>query len=203
MTTANGLALRPVLWGVVVGRAQSEEQPEVARSSAPARASDAEAAVRAVYDAHYGKLAGWTTKLVGDPDLAHDLATEAFVKLLRHWGTVEEPRAWLYTTTANLVRDHWRKRSREAAAYSRHEAGSLDGDSQVQAAPDVATQVTVRALVEDLPERLRSVVLLHYYADMPVAQVAAALGKSEGTVKRDLYDARARMAKRLGGSRHE
>ena len=77
----------------------------------------AERAVREVYDAHYGMLVGWTTKLVGDPDLAHDFATEAFVKLIRHWGTVEEPRAWLYATVANLVRDHWRKRGRESAAY--------------------------------------------------------------------------------------
>jgi DNA-directed RNA polymerase specialized sigma24 family protein len=36
-------------------------------------------------------------------------------------------------------------------------------------------------------------VLLHYYADMSVAEVAAALHKPEGTVKRMLFDARARL----------
>ena len=72
---------------------------------------------------HYGRLAGWATRLVGDPDLGHDLATEAFVRLLREFDSVDDPRPWLYTVTANLVRDHWRKRGREAAAYQRHEAG--------------------------------------------------------------------------------
>ncbi|WP_286958008.1 MULTISPECIES: hypothetical protein [Arsenicicoccus] len=38
-----------------------------------------EDAVREIYRAHYGMLAGWATKLVGDPDLGHDFATEAFV----------------------------------------------------------------------------------------------------------------------------
>jgi RNA polymerase sigma-70 factor (ECF subfamily) len=155
---------------------------------------DVEAAVREVYYAHYGRLAGWTAKLVGDPDLAHDLATEAFLRLLRDFGSVDGPRAWLYTVTANLVRDHWRKRGREAAAYQRHEAGR-DG---FVADVDHATRLSVRDAVQALPDRLRVVVLLHYFADLPVATVARQLEKSEGTVKRDLFDARARLSVILG-----
>jgi RNA polymerase sigma factor (sigma-70 family) len=158
---------------------------------------DVEAAVREVYDAHYGRLAGWATRLVGDPDLGHDLATEAFVRLLREFATVDDPRPWLYTVTANLVRDHWRKRGREAAAYQRHEAGRPDP----LATPDHATTLTVRDAVLALPDRLRVVVLLHYFADLPVAMVARQLDKSEGAVKRDLFDARHRMAQILGESR--
>ena len=101
--------------------------------------SQVEAAVRELYDVHYPRLAGWTAKLVGDTDLAHDLATEAFLKLFREFGRVDEPRPWLYTVTANLVRDHWRKRGREAAAYRRHEAGradfTTDGDHATTVSP--------------------------------------------------------------------
>jgi RNA polymerase sigma-70 factor (ECF subfamily) len=39
--------------------------------------------------------------------------------------------------------------------------------------------------------RLREVVLLHYYADLPVAEVAAAIHRPVGTVKRRLHEARA------------
>jgi len=158
---------------------------------------DVEAAVREVYDAHYGRLAGWTNKLVGDPDLAHDLATEAFLRLLRDFGSVDDPRAWLYTVTANLVRDHWRKRGREAAAYQRHEAGRDDFTRDA----DHATRLSVRDAVQELPDRLRVVVLLHYFADLPVATVARQLEKSEGTVKRDLFDARQRLSAILGETR--
>jgi RNA polymerase sigma-70 factor (ECF subfamily) len=55
--------------------------------------------------------------------------------------------------------------------------------------------------VEALPDRLRVVVLLHYFADLPVATVARQLEKSDGTVKRDLFDARQRMARMLGETR--
>jgi RNA polymerase sigma-70 factor (ECF subfamily) len=155
---------------------------------------DVEASVRELYDVHYGRLAGWAARLVGDPDIAHDLATEAFLKLFREFTRVDDPRPWLYTVTANLVRDHWRKRGREAAAYQRHEAGRDDFTSD----GDHATRITVRDAVEALPDRLRVAVMLHYFADLPVATVARQLEKSEGTIKRDLFDARQRMATMLG-----
>lgn len=162
-----------------------------------------EHAVREVYDAHFGRLVGWTTSLIGDPDLAHDVATEAFVKLLTHWHSVQDPRAWLYTAAANQVRDHWRKRGRETAAYTRFVAGRTTAEPEQApgGAVDTETRLTVRGAVESLPERYRLPVLLHYYADLSVAQVAGQIGKSEGAVKRDLYDARKQLAQTLGGVR--
>jgi RNA polymerase sigma-70 factor (ECF subfamily) len=112
---------------------------------------------------------------------------------------VREPRAWLYVAVANLVRDHWRRRGHEATAYTRHEAGAREHAGL--SAGDLATTLTVREAVLTLPDRLRIPVLLHYFADLSVAQVANHLGKSEGTIKRDLYDARAIMAVRLEATR--
>lgn len=59
----------------------------------------------------------------------------------------------------------------------------------------------MRTALLSLPERLRLSVLLHYYADLTVAQVAAQLGKSEGSVKRELWEARATLFVLLEGSR--
>lgn len=161
------------------------------------RDAAAHVAVRAVYDAHYGRLAGWAKGLIGDPDIAHDLATEAFMRLVRDFDRVDEPKAWLYTVTGNLIRDHWRKRSREAAAYARHEAGS---DRDAVSDPDPATTITVREAIQSLPDRLRLPVMLYYYADLPIASVASQLGKSDGTIKRDLFEARRRLAVLLEGA---
>lgn len=44
-------------------------------------------------------------------------------------------------------------------------------------------------------------VLLHYFGDLTVAEVARQLGKAEGTVKRDLHEARARLAATLEDAR--
>lgn len=164
-------------------------------------AATAQDAVREVYDAHYGQLVGWTTKLVGDRDLAHDFATEAFVKLLRHWGTVAEPRAWLYTAVTNQVRDHWRRRGREQIAYQRWQASSPSAIEVAEPPIEPALGMTVRDAVTALPDRLRTVVLLYYFADLTVAQVARTTDKSQGAVKRDLYDARRLLAAQLEGVR--
>ena len=43
--------------------------------------------------------------------------------------------------------------------------------------------------------------MLQYWADLSVAQVAQSLGKSEGTIKRDLFDARKLLRERLEGQR--
>jgi len=94
-------------------------------------------------------------------------------------------------TATNLIRDHWRRKARERRAFRR-----------VAAEPAyTAAEPSIRDVVDRLPERLRAVVLLHYYADLSVRDVADVLGKAEGTVKRALFDARARLLADLEDSR--
>lgn len=156
--------------------------------------------VRTAYLRHQQELLCWTRSLVGDRQLAEDLVTEAFARLMIHWDTVRSPRPWLYATVAHLVRDHWRKRGREAAAYARLQ-GELGGAAVQPGSPDQTDLLWVRGAVERLPERLRVPVLLHYFVDLPVAQVAERLAKSEGAVKRDLHDARILLALRMHSTR--
>ena len=161
----------------------------VAAAAARAR----EDAARALWNEHYAPLAGWCAALVGDRDAAHDIASEAFARLLARWFTVHDPKGYLYVTATNLVRDRWRREQRDRRLQAR-----LEECTPVSTpAPDP----WLRDLVERLPDRLRMPVLLHYYADMSVAEVSAALKKPEGTIKRMLYDARARLASWLEDGR--
>lgn len=148
------------------------------------RASGVDAA-RAVWDEHYAPLAGWCAALVGDVDVAHDLAAEAFTRLLGRWSTVRQPKPFLYAVAANLARDHWRREAHDRRLVDR--AGSTLVEQQPAVDP------WLRDLVERLPQRLRVPVLLHYYADLPVADVAAVLHRPEGTVKRLLSEGRAAL----------
>lgn len=133
----------------------------------------------------YAPLAGWCAALVGDRDAAHDIASEAFTRLLSRWTTVHDPKGYLYVTATNLVRDRWRREQRDRKLQARLE--------ETVPVSTPAADPWLRDLVERLPDRLRTPVLLHYYADMSVAEVSAALKKPEGTIKRMLYDARARL----------
>jgi RNA polymerase sigma-70 factor, ECF subfamily len=139
--------------------------------------------------AHYGPLAGWCQALVGDPEVAHDIAAESFARLLGRLVAVRDPRAYLYVTTTRLVADHWRARARDSKLGDRIVLQERGND-----APDTAW---LRDLVERLPVRLRTPVLLHYYADLPVADIAKALHRPVGTVKRMLAEGRASLLARI------
>lgn len=140
---------------------------------------------RALWDAHYPALTAWLVTLVGDREVAHDLSSEAFVKVLTRWRTVREPKAFLYAVAANLAKDHWRREQRDRRL--------VDRVAEVTPTTTSPSDPWLRDLVERLPDKLRLPVLLHYYADLPVAEVAAALGKPEGTVKAHLVAGRAAL----------
>jgi RNA polymerase sigma-70 factor (ECF subfamily) len=151
-----------------------------------------ERAAAELFAALYPRLAGWVRRLVDDDGTAHEIASEAFTRLWARWTKVEEPSGFLYVTAANLVRDHWRKLERERRALRRTAT-----EEAVRPQPETADP-TVRMLVQSLPERLRSPALLYYYADLPVREVAALLGRREGTVKADLHAARELLRAKLG-----
>jgi RNA polymerase sigma-70 factor (ECF subfamily) len=156
------------------------------------RTADRDAAEE-LFNACYPRLAGWVRRLVDDDETAHEIAAEAFTRLLSRWSALDNPQSYLYMIATNLVRDHWRKTSRERRAI-RTITATVPREPSWQPAQDV----DVRALIEELPPRLRSAFLLHYYAGFGVKEVAALLGRPEGTVKADLHHARAKLKAAVG-----
>lgn len=148
-------------------------------------------AVEELFSACYPRLAGWVRRLVDDDDTAHEIASEAFTRLLSRWTGLDNPQSYLYMIATNLVRDHWRKSGRERRAMRTAGASETAAYHPVQ-------EVDVRELIQSLPDRLRNPFLLHYYGGYPVREVAALLGRPEGTIKADLYHARARLRAALG-----
>jgi RNA polymerase sigma-70 factor (ECF subfamily) len=154
--------------------------------------ADADAAEE-LFKGVYPKLAGWVRRLVDDDDTAHEIASEAFVRLLARWTKVESPQSYLYMIATNLIRDHWRKAERERRAIRSVTAGA--------AADPVAypvQDVDVRNLIASLPPRLRDPFLLHYYGGFGIREVAVLLRRPEGTIKADLFAARAKLKTALG-----
>jgi RNA polymerase sigma-70 factor, ECF subfamily len=156
------------------------------------RAAD-RAAAEDLFNASYPRLAGWVRKLVDDDETAHEIASEAFTRLLSRWSGLDNPQSYLYMIATNLVRDHWRKTGRERRAIR-----TLTAAAPPDPACHPVQDVDVRALIESLPARLRSAFLLHYYGGFGVREVAVMLGRPEGTIKADLHHARARLKAALG-----
>jgi RNA polymerase sigma-70 factor (ECF subfamily) len=156
------------------------------------------AAAEELFNSCYPRLAGWVRRLVDDDDTAHEIASEAFTRLLSRWSSLDNPQSYLYMIATNLVRDHWRKTERERRAMR-----AVTASAAADHAPSPAGDVDVRQLIQGLPTRLRNAFLLHYYAGFAVREVAVMLGRPEGTVKADLFQARAKLRASLGGAERD
>ena len=145
-------------------------------------------AVEELFKGVYPKLAGWVRRLVDDDETAHEIASEAFVRLLSRWTKVDSPQSYLYMIATNLIRDHWRKTERERRAIRSVTAGAA-----LEEVAYPVQDVDVRNLIASLPPRLRDPFLLHYYGGFGIREVATLLRRPEGTIKADLFAARARL----------
>lgn len=167
--------------------------PQLPRLPAvPARSEE----FQRLYLQEYTGVAAYAWQLLRDRETAHDIAQEAFTRLFSKWLSVQQPRHYLYRITTNLIRDSWTKRQRDRDTSLHLEAAA---DSTVPPA-DIAAALAVQSAVLALPPRLRPVVLLHYFSDLPLADIAAALDRPVGTVKRQLHEAREALAAQLQGA---
>ncbi len=128
------------------------------------------------------RIVGALALYCGDLDLAEELAQEALARAVRDWThltTLRSPGAWTHRVAINLANSWYRRRAAEQRARARH--GPSDDGIRPEA--DSADVLAVRAAVAALPRRQRAAVVLRYFADLPVADAAIAMGCAEGTVK--------------------
>jgi RNA polymerase sigma-70 factor (ECF subfamily) len=133
----------------------------------------------------YAGVARYCWSLVRQREQAEDLAQEAFSLVLGKWQSIQDPRGYVYKVATNLVRRSWTRR---------HDQLIEDLASE---SPDAAQVLVLRDALARIPRRHRDVVLLHYYAGFSTAEVALAVGRPQGTVKRHLSEARALLTEQL------
>jgi RNA polymerase sigma-70 factor (ECF subfamily) len=130
-----------------------------------------------------------------DPqDVVQDALVRAWAK--RHLFDPERGTAttWLLAITADRARDARRIRNRHLRVV---DDTREPPDAPAQAA-DLDADLDLDRAIGTLPERQRLAVELHYFLGLSVAETAAVLDCSDGTVKSTLYDARTNLRKALG-----
>jgi RNA polymerase sigma-70 factor (ECF subfamily) len=143
-----------------------------------------------LFRAHFASVARTIRLIVGDSARAEEITQDAFTKLWQQWDTLagyERPQAWARLVAVRMaVRDARRERTRPW----REQRSTLP---VLTPAPDLDLERALRTLTS----MQRAAVVLHYYEDRPVAEIAAALRVSESTVKQHLFRARHRLAELL------
>ena len=162
--------------------------------------SDPATGVEALYRAEARALIGMLTVYVGDQALAEDLAQEAFLRLQRRWDQIREPDrivSYLRATAFNLARSALRRRLRPLRVVrDQNDAPSPEDDMLLD-----ERQRAVIAAVEHLPRQQRACVVLRYYAELGIDDIASTLGISPNSVKTHLVRALDALEVSLGGER--
>jgi RNA polymerase sigma factor (sigma-70 family) len=148
---------------------------------------EAEHSVEALFRSDADRLWRAVFAFAADAEIASDAVAEAYAQVLHRGSAVRDPQAWT-----------WRAAFRIAS-------GALKARRAVPAAPPQATDYSDRYADPDLldalrrlPEGQRAAVVLFYYADLPVSQIAERLGSNGLAVRANLSRGRRRLRQLLG-----
>jgi RNA polymerase sigma factor (sigma-70 family) len=143
-----------------------------------------EDAFRACYAGRFAPLFTYLDRLTGDPDLAADVAQEAFVRLHRRGEMPDQPVGWLVAVANNLVRDEQRRVTRQLRLLTEHPSRAPSGVPAGDPSADLerAERIgAVRAALARLTLRDRQALLLRH-GGYSYREIAAALGLAETSV---------------------
>jgi RNA polymerase sigma-70 factor (sigma-E family) len=165
--------------------------------AAETRRDAAQRSVTDVYRASYRRLVTQLFAFTDDLTEAQDVVQEAFARALARaagLSDVDNPEAWLRTVAINVIRRRWRRRRLFDVIMRRERPIQRLTDPGPE--PD---RTDVTDALDAIPRPYREVIVLHYYGDLSVDEIATALDVPSGTVKSRLSRGRAALASRLNG----
>ncbi|MBR5228749.1 MAG: sigma-70 family RNA polymerase sigma factor [Firmicutes bacterium] len=166
-----------------------------------------EIAVNQIYETMYKRVYYFALKIVGNAEDAEDATQETFVSAFKALGKLENTDAfqsWLYQIASNKSRDILKKnKKQETVDVSNDEE---DNDYFLEKQPDKdenlipedaldneAKRNIILGIINSLPDNQKECVMMFYYSEMGIREIAETLGVSEGTVKSRLNYARQKI----------
>lgn len=138
----------------------------------------------AFFTDRYDEVRRALTVAFGDARLAEECAQEAFVRAFVRWKRIrqmESPAGWVYVVATNVAR---RRRPWPVEPHATPIGDFTDA---------VVDRASIARGIQQLPDRQRIAIVLRYLVDLPVADIATAMGCAQGTVKSTLHAALARL----------
>jgi RNA polymerase sigma-70 factor (ECF subfamily) len=153
-----------------------------------------EAAYRADADRLWRAVFAWS----GDAEVASDAVAEAFAQLVHRGDAVRDPSAWAWRTAFRVAAGALK--SRRAAERVRAIAGGPSAAVRTAepAYLDRYGDPDLLAALARLSDGQRAAVILFYYADLPIAEIASRLGSNQLAVRANLSRGRRRLRQLLG-----
>jgi len=166
-----------------------------------------EAAFSQIYDEHFNRIYRYCVLRISDEMEAEDMAQQVFLQALQNIGSYKWTgapfSAWLFRIAHNQVVDYHRKHSKQLTS-------PLDELPELREPEDESNPRDIYELKMDIVElntalnRLtalqREVIALRFTSEMPIAEVAKVMHKTEGAVKALQHSAIASLRKAMAGA---
>lgn len=171
-----------------------------------ALAENDEDALRILVERYASSIYRFSVRYTGDESIAEDVAQEVFLRLFLHAKRFTPGRSfktWLFAIVRNIAIDMARPYSHRKS-FSIQTPEDFSPESVVSGSPTPEDRMASRerqemiiGLLQDLPEKQRTVVILKYYEDMSTKEIGQVLGKSVSSVESLLARAKQNLAKLL------
>ena len=145
-----------------------------------------QAAFAQLYEANFNKIYRYVALRIGNETEAEDVTQQVFINALKsissfRWKGIPFS-AWLFRIAHNQVVDYLRKKTRQATAPLDESLVSHDDNLQLAAERKLDIEQLVSA-TRHLTQAQREVISLRFAGELPIAQVAKVMGKSQGAIK--------------------
>jgi len=162
-------------------------------------------ALEELYLIHFDRIYSYLHVSVGNRHDAEDLTTQTFLKMLEKIGSFRWQSApfsaWLFRIAHNLAMDHFRahRRWQPEAEVPEPPAHDAEPSAELEAMRTIGRESMLK-LIEDLSPEQQQVLTLKFVFNLPNAEVAAILDKTEGAVKSLQHRALVSLQKQVDGS---
>jgi RNA polymerase sigma factor (sigma-70 family) len=151
-------------------------------------------ALDALVRRYHGPIHAYFVRMGGEYHLAADLVQEVFIKVCRHIGYYRDGRPfrpWIYTIASNTYKDYLKKAyvQKDVLGLELAETAVTTADTPETAYLANADRERVRTVLQCLGEIYREVLVLRYYQELKLEEIALTLKIPVGTVKSRLSTA--------------
>jgi RNA polymerase sigma-70 factor, ECF subfamily len=147
---------------------------------------DSEAFAR-LYACYVGRITRYVYYRVTDHELAEDITSRIFLKMLEKLDTYQVGQspliAWLYRMAHNAVIDHYRMKKTFISLEDLHQAEVRQEDGMEEKLDLQIKSEQLRAALHVLTEEQQSVVILKFIDGLSTQEIARRLGKQQGAVR--------------------
>jgi len=150
-----------------------------------------------LWDRYNRRLGAFIRSRVGNDADAEDILQEVFYRIHRHLCCQTEwskPESWIYQIARNLIIDHYRRRREMVEIPESYPVEfDLDEQARLEGDPEATLALSLKEMVDELPEPYRQALLLTEYQGLSQKQLAESQGISLSGAKSRVQRARDKL----------